>query len=291
MKTQKLLRDALFFLVISVLVSTQVFGIIPAYLDLIGDTQGRIEGSSQLERRDGMIAVYLFEQDISLDIDSTTRLPSGRLLTNPITILKEIDKSSPLLYQALIDGENLEFELRWYKINPNTRQEEHYFTIYLRDSIITSIKPWMSDTLNPANQYLRHMENISFAYSEIEWVWELDDSGGKEPPGGGGGEPPSGGGNGTAQNNSIFNISLIKGWNLISLPSLTPEDINQTISPIKDDVDSIFAYKSNDTGFEWKSYYPLRSGLLNTLTIFEPFFGYWIKVNKNTTLPIYDPVC
>lgn len=278
MKTKKLLRDVLFFLVISVLVSTQAFGIIPAYLRVDG-----IDGSVDIEGREDMIAVYLFEHDVSFDIDPATGLPRGRLLTNPFTILKEFDKSSPLLYRALIDTENLNLELRWYRINPNTRQEENYFTMYLRDSIITSIKPWMSNILNPANQNFRHMEDISFTYRDIEWVWELDDNGGKDPPGGGG--------NDSTPNNSIYNISLIKGWNLISLPSLFSEDINQTIYPIKDDVDSILAYKAEDAGFEWKSYSLINPGLFNTLTIFEPFFGYWIKANKNTTLPIYDSVC
>jgi type VI secretion system secreted protein Hcp len=42
----------------------------------------------------------------------------------------------------------------------------------LEDAIVISIHPYMSTTLVAANEPYRHMEQVSFTYKKIKWIWE-----------------------------------------------------------------------------------------------------------------------
>ena len=91
-----------------------------------------------------------------------------------MTILKPVDKSSPLLYMALTSGEHMKtVELKWYQINEKG-QEENYFTTKLDDAIIVAIKGWKKNCLDPALSYLSDMEEVSFTYRKIAWRWVKD---------------------------------------------------------------------------------------------------------------------
>jgi type VI secretion system secreted protein Hcp len=90
-----------------------------------------------------------------------------------MTITKVFDKSSPKLAQALTSGEQLEIELKWYRIDPSGI-EEHYFTIKLEEAIIVAMKGWTPNCLDALKEGFSHMEDVSSTYSKIIWTWEPD---------------------------------------------------------------------------------------------------------------------
>ena len=146
----------------------------PAYLELEGVNQGVIQGSCEIERREGTIVVYSLGHNVTVPTDPASGLPTGRRVHNPLKILKEIDKSSPRLYQALVTGERLaKFILRFYRINDEGR-EEHYFTIQLEDAVIVSMTPSFPTAFLSQNESYRHMETVAFVYRKITWTWEPD---------------------------------------------------------------------------------------------------------------------
>ncbi len=146
----------------------------PAHMELEGKNQGKIEGSCEMQGREGTILVYAMNHHIHIPRDTHSGLPTGKRVHNPLTIVKEYDKSSPKLYQALCTGEQFSnVTIKWYRIDP-TGKEEHYFTTKLEDAIIVDMKPYMPETFLAQNEPYKHMEEVSFTYSKIIWTWEPD---------------------------------------------------------------------------------------------------------------------
>jgi type VI secretion system secreted protein Hcp len=145
----------------------------PGNLIITGEEQGLIEGSCELEDREDTILVQGFDHVVEIPTDERG-VASGRRVHRPMTIIKEIDKSTPMLYQALCSNELLtEVTLNWYRLD-GTGDYELYYSIYLENGFITRIRPWVPNVLDRKNETLRHMEDISIAYEKIIWTWEPD---------------------------------------------------------------------------------------------------------------------
>ena len=146
----------------------------PSHLSLTGNTQGKIEGSCEIAGREGTILVYSMEHLINIPRDTHTGLPTGKRIHGALKIVKEIDKSSPKLFQALCSGEQFsEVLLDYYRISPQGA-EESYYTIKLQNAIIVGIRAWFPETLVKNNEPYKHMEDVSFSYEKIIWTWVPD---------------------------------------------------------------------------------------------------------------------
>lgn len=147
---------------------------LPAHLTLEGSKQGKIVGSCDQEGREGTILVQALDHEVSIPRDSQTGLATGKRVHHPLTILKALDRSTPLLYQALTSGEHMKsVEIKWYRID-SSGAEEHYFTTKLEDAIIVSIRPGIKNCLESAQQDFPHLEEVSFTYRKAIWRWEPD---------------------------------------------------------------------------------------------------------------------
>src|SRR6185436_4825615 len=86
-----------------------------AYLRLKGQKQGNIEGSVTQKGRDKSIMVIAVSHEVVSPRDPASGLPTGKRMHKPFVITKELDKSSPLLYNALVNNENIsEWELQFW---------------------------------------------------------------------------------------------------------------------------------------------------------------------------------
>jgi len=144
-----------------------------AHLELEGENQGKIEGTCDQSGREGTIMVYAAEQLVHMPRDPQSGQPSGKRIHGPMTLVKEFDKASPKLYQALCTGEHLTAKIKWYRID-KAGMEEHYFTHSLEDAIIVSIKAYMPIAFLEPNEPYRHMEELALTYRKIKWTWEPD---------------------------------------------------------------------------------------------------------------------
>ena len=145
----------------------------PGNLTITGEEQGLIEGSCELEEREGTILVQAFDHTVEVPTDDRG-VASGNRVHRPMTITKEIDRSTPMLYQALCNGELLtEVKLDWYRID-GTGMQELYFSMLMENALITRIHPWVPNVLDRKNETLKHMEDISISYEKIIWTWEPD---------------------------------------------------------------------------------------------------------------------
>lgn len=146
----------------------------PLHLEVEGKNQGKIEGSCEMQGREGTILVQALTHSVHIPRSPQTGLPTGKRVHDALTITKEVDKSTPKLYQALCTGEQMaSVVIKWYRIDPSGT-EEHYFTTKLEDAIITEIKAWMPNALDENKATFKHMEDVSFTYKKIIWTWEPD---------------------------------------------------------------------------------------------------------------------
>jgi len=140
----------------------QVTGAGAIHMAVRGQVQGDIQGSCTAgpkERNNTSVVVGL-GHEILVPTDAASGLPSGRRQHKPLIVTKYIDKSTPLLYTALVNNENLtRVELRFYRTN-DKGLDELYYIIRLTNARINDSK-----IAGP------NIEQISFVYQRIEWIW------------------------------------------------------------------------------------------------------------------------
>ena len=147
-----------------------------AYLKLKGQKQGEIKGSVTQKGREASIQILAVSHEIISPRDPASGLPTGKRMHKPLVITKELDKSSPLLYQALTNNENIpEFEMKFYaaqvKASAGIGQEVNHYTIKLTNANIASINFKMLNNRNPELMKYPELEEVAFTYQKIEWLW------------------------------------------------------------------------------------------------------------------------
>lgn len=160
----------------------------PAYLSIEGEKQGNISGGALTDESIGTskgkkqhedeILAQGFKHVVAKPTDPSSGQPAGPRVHKPLTIIKEFDKSSPLLYNALVTGETMKTcELKWYR-TAREGNEEHYFTIALTNAVIVDITAYMPNCMDKNNRDFGHLEDVSFAFQKIEWRHEISGTSG-----------------------------------------------------------------------------------------------------------------
>jgi type VI secretion system secreted protein Hcp len=143
---------------------------IPAYVELYDAGGSKIEGSSIVANREGMVEVIGFEHMLCLPTDPVDGKITGTRRHGPLVLLKTFDKSSPFLYESLVQGKELQkVIIHWYTIDRLTGQEVEYFTHTLEKALIIKITAEMRNTNLPEFERLPHLERVELRYDRITW--------------------------------------------------------------------------------------------------------------------------
>jgi type VI secretion system secreted protein Hcp len=146
----------------------------PCYLIVEGDNQGKIEGSCKVKGHEGKILIQAVDHVIEIPKNAQTGLPAGKRIHLPMNVTKEIDKSSPKLFQALTSGEHMkDVTLEYYRITPKGT-EEKYYTVKLENAILTNMRAWTPNCLDAVQKGMGHMEDLAFTYEKVTWTFEPD---------------------------------------------------------------------------------------------------------------------
>ncbi len=134
-----------------------------------------IEGSSEKDGREGSSDVFEISHGLHSPIDPDTGQATGPRVHKPLSVVKVVDKATPMLHKSLCEGKNIpEVKLVFYRIDPSTRAETEYYMIIIKQARVVDIRPYMPMSFVPANESYRHMEQVNFVYEEIEWNWMPD---------------------------------------------------------------------------------------------------------------------
>lgn len=132
----------------------------------------RIQGGSTFRGREGTINVLDFQMGVETPREPGSGMAAGRLIYQPITILKEIDRSTPLLYRALT--QNLVVDrgiFKWYRVD-STGREAHYFTIALEQGRVVQVKTVLPNIQEAANRDRTAYDQVQFRFQTIRWTFE-----------------------------------------------------------------------------------------------------------------------
>ncbi|MFO7752654.1 MAG: Hcp family type VI secretion system effector [Desulfobacteraceae bacterium] len=144
-----------------------------SYLKVTAKDQGEIKGDCTQEGREDLILVYSIDHKVEIPRDTHTGLPTGQRMHKPFHIIKHKDKSSPGLFQACCSGEQMDTELKFYRIT-DAGKEEHYFTIKLESAIIVEMQEYNPLVFLEESKPYKDMEKVSFTYEKIIWTYEPD---------------------------------------------------------------------------------------------------------------------
>ena len=142
-----------------------------AYLKLKGQKQGELKGSVTQKGREGKIMIIAVSHEITSPRDAASGLPTGKRMHKPFVVTKELDKSTPLLFNALVNNENVpEWELQFWQPSQTGAEKQHY-TVKLVNANIASINFRMANNKHPDLMKFAEYEEIAFTYQKIIWTW------------------------------------------------------------------------------------------------------------------------
>ena len=142
-----------------------------AYLRIKSQELGEIKGSVTQKGREGMILVIRASHSIEAPRDAASGLPTGVRVHEPFIITKELDRSTPLLYEMLVRQDSIiEWQLQFWQPDVTGAETNHY-TVKLTNATVTSIDFRMPDRQDPDFANRAEYEEIAFTYQKIEWIW------------------------------------------------------------------------------------------------------------------------
>ncbi len=147
-----------------------------AYMTIKGQKQGTITGSVTQKGHENTILIHSFSLEIDSPRDPASGLPTGKRMHKPLYFLKEVDKSSPLLWNALSNNENLtSVEIQFWAPGVaaagGVAMEKQIYTVTLTNASIASMLQSMPNNLDPARAALPLQEEITLTYQKIQWIW------------------------------------------------------------------------------------------------------------------------
>ena len=131
-----------------------------------------IPGSSKIQGRESHMEILGFRHEVYMPVDRKDGSASGTRVHKDFVVIKNYDKGSPKLCEYLCNGKIIpSAKLHWYMID-ETGTEKEYFTHELTNARVTSVRPYMPDVDNPTNEQYKHMEEVSFRYEKIKWLFK-----------------------------------------------------------------------------------------------------------------------
>ena len=122
--------------------------------------------------RENTIECMKFEHLVHTSHEKSTGMGTGRRTHTPVVISKRIDKSTPLLYKALVNNEPVDAVIKFFRPNPTgDGTTEQFYTIELQKGRILQVKTLLPNVFDPntANQPI--WEEVSIVYQTITWTY------------------------------------------------------------------------------------------------------------------------
>jgi type VI secretion system secreted protein Hcp len=139
------------------------------YAQIKGQKQGAIDGDVTQKGREKTILCSALEHLCESPRDIQSGLPTGKRRYHPLRITKAVDGASPMLWNALVNNENLtEATFKFFRAS-KAGVEEHFYTIKLTNANIASIVTRQLNMHEMENAKIPMEEEVAFTFQKIEW--------------------------------------------------------------------------------------------------------------------------
>lgn len=140
---------------------------VPAHLWLDDENGSPIVGSCQMPLRLGSIELKSFAHHITIPVDPARGKLTCTRFHSPITIVKEFDQTTSVLYRAICEGRILKNgTTKMYRI-VESGSEVEYFNIMLEGIKLTTVSPYLA----PNGLSSTHLETLELRYQAITWKY------------------------------------------------------------------------------------------------------------------------
>lgn len=143
------------------------------YMTITGKMQGRISAGCSTQASIGNKCQIAHANEImvlSYSHNMTTIGNISRPTHNPLVITKNVDKSSPLLAQALSNREEISCTISFYRTS-TSGFEEKFFTIEIEGGLIADLTLDMPHVV--IQNDVEPQEHLAIRYREITWRHHL----------------------------------------------------------------------------------------------------------------------
>ena len=139
----------------------------PAHIWLEDENGSPIVGSCMMPTRHGSIELKSFSHGVTIPVDSSWGKLTGTRVHRPITIIKEFDQTTPLLYRAVCEGRVMKKGIiKMYRILESGIEAE-YFNIVMENVKFTTVAAF----LTPNGMSSTHLETLELRYEAISWKY------------------------------------------------------------------------------------------------------------------------
>ena len=135
-----------------------------AYLRLVGQNQGKIDGPVTAREREGTIAVQSYRHALHAPFDPASGGATGKRQHGPITVCKALDRTSPRLREAFAMNETFGTWVLQLAVALPRGADRLFATISLTQARIVSIDSTFAQG--------QELEEIGFVYRTIQWTIE-----------------------------------------------------------------------------------------------------------------------
>lgn len=109
----------------------------------------------------------------AVDAPSESRRASGHRRYEPARFTKRVDRTSPLLNQALAENQPAEAEFRFFRPSPSGDGGiQHFFTVLLKTAGIRSVKRISPDVTDATTPGRAPFEEVGITFGSITWTYE-----------------------------------------------------------------------------------------------------------------------
>ena len=104
---------------------------------------------------------------VGVPTDPQSGQPTGQRIHCPLVVTCALNKSTPLIFNAVVSGERLlRIQLNWYRTSTEGKQE-HFFTYLLEDAIATNLSVHMPHAQDSSTMDYTQLVDITFSYRKI----------------------------------------------------------------------------------------------------------------------------
>ena len=136
------------------------------YLSLVGEIQGLISSGCLSQASVGNKAQIAHSDQILVFALSHTLSRERNVNHHNVTLVKPLDKSSPLLAKAITDNESLSCEFDFYRTDKSGCME-CYYRLKLTDARIAELDLHIPHSVSQNGKEAQ--ERVSFSYKSISW--------------------------------------------------------------------------------------------------------------------------